>query len=213
MSAKLIVASGKSAGRAISLKNGQLLIGRAEECDIRPLGEDVSRKHCAIVLEGDQITVQDLGSRNGTYVNGTKIEAKTRVPVKHGDIVRVGPLEVKVEIASAMPSAAAADDVSRWLMADDEPAGMFDTTQTIRTAEPPSASIPVPPDAPAQEPAPAAAAAAAPADDSSSRSASIEALLAARTRPGSLPQDAKKSKSDSSREAASDALRKFFGKR
>jgi len=211
MSAKLIVASGKSAGRAISLKNGQLLIGRAEECDIRPLGEDVSRKHCAVVLEGDQITVQDLGSRNGTYVNGTKIEAKTRVPVKHGDIVRVGPLEVKVEVASAMPSAAAADDVSRWLMADDEPAGMFDTTQTIRTAEPPSASIPVPPDAPAQEPAPAAAA--APADDSSSKSASIEALLAARTHPGSLPQDAKKSKSDSSRDAASDALRKFFGKR
>ena len=222
MSAKLIVASGKSAGRAISLKNGQLLIGRAEECDIRPLGEDVSRKHCAIVLEGDQITVQDLGSRNGTYVNGTKIEAKTRVPVKHGDIVRVGPLEVKVEVASAMPSAAAADDVSRWLMADDEPAGMFDTTQTIRTAEPPSASIPVPPDAPAQEPesavaqsaaVEAVAAAAARADDSSSRSASLDALLAARAHPGSLPQDAKKSKSDSSRDAAADALRKFFGKR
>lgn len=222
MSAKLIVASGKSAGRAISLKNGQLLIGRAEDCDIRPLGEDVSRKHCSIVLEGEQITVQDLGSRNGTYVNGTKIEAKTKVPVKHGDIVRVGPLEVKVEVASAAPAAAAAvDDVSRWLMADDEPAGMFDTTQTIRTADPPSASIPVSPDAPAKEAEHAAvervaaeAAAAAPsADDSSSKIAGIESLLAARARPGSLPQDAKKSKSDSSRDAAADALRKFFGKR
>ena len=182
----------------------------------------MSRKHCAIVLEGEQVTVQDLGSRNGTYVNGTRIEAKTRVPVKHGDIVRVGPLEVKVEVASVAPAApAAADDVSRWLMADDEPAGMFDTTQTIRTAEPPSTSVPVQTEAPPEEPTPAVpspvameAAAMAPAtDDSSSKSTSIEALVAARSRPGSLPQDARKAKNDSSRDAAADALRKFFGKR
>lgn len=216
MSAKLIVASGKSAGRAISLKNGQLLIGRAEDCDIRPLGEEVSRKHCAVVLAGEQITVQDLGSRNGTYVNGTKIEAKTPVPVKHGDIVRVGPLEVKVEVASAVPAAAAVDDVSRWLMADDEPAGMFDTTQTIRTAEPPAASTAVPPNAAAHEAEQAAepVAAAAPSPvDPCARAAGIESLLAAQARPAGLPQDAKKSKSDSSRDAAADALRKFFGKR
>lgn len=220
MIAKLIVASGKSAGRAISLKNGQLLIGRAEECDIRPLGEEVSRRHCSIVLDAESLTVEDLGSRNGTYVNGAKIEPKTRVTVKHGDVVRVGPLEVTVSADKpAVP--AAVDDVSRWLMADDEPAGMFDTTQTIRAGETPSSATPVPvvaaePAVVQAEAAPVAAAANAAPDDSASRAASIsaiEALRASHAQPGSLPPDAKKAKSDSSRDAASDALKKFFGKR
>ena len=76
MVAKLIVASGKSAGRSITLKHGKILIGRAEECDIRPLGEEVSRRHCAVVEEAGAVTVEDLKSRNGTYVNGAKIAAK-----------------------------------------------------------------------------------------------------------------------------------------
>jgi predicted component of type VI protein secretion system len=219
MTAKLIVASGKSAGRAITLRPGQLLIGRAEKCDIRPLGEDVSREHCWIVLDAEGITVEDRKSRNGTFVNGVKIEPLTKVKVAHGDIVRVGPLEVKIETHSAREKPAnleTGEDVSRWLMADDEPAGMFDTTQTIRTGETPSASIPAVPEPPAAEP-PAAETVPVPAvaaDDSASRAtASVEALLAARGRPGTLPQDAKKSKSESSRDAAADALRKFFGKR
>ena len=125
MVAKLVVASGKSAGRSIALKHGKLLIGRAEECDIRPLGEEVSRRHCAVVEEAGNVTVEDLKSRNGTYVNGVKIAAK--VTVADGDIVRVGPLELKVSCAAPAPAAAPAaeppmDDVSRWLMADDEPA-------------------------------------------------------------------------------------------
>ena len=64
--------------------------------------------------------------------------------------------------------------------------------------------------------APVAAAANAAPDDSASRAASIsaiEALRASHAQPGSLPPDAKKAKSDSSRDAASDALKKFFGKR
>lgn len=156
MVAKLIVTSGKSAGRAISLKAGKLLMGRAEECDIRPLGEEVSRRHCSVVATDAEMTVEDLKSRNGTYVNGTRIAAKT--VVADGDILRVGPLELKISFAvpaaavpeSAAPAAAGApaaamsaavkkvdadgDEVSRWLMADDEPAGMFDTTQSVRAA-------------------------------------------------------------------------------
>ena len=50
MIAKLIIASGKSAGRAISIKRNKLLIGRAEECDVRPLSEEVSRRHCAVYV-------------------------------------------------------------------------------------------------------------------------------------------------------------------
>ncbi len=227
MVAKLIVASGKSAGRSITLKHGKILIGRAEECDIRPLGEEVSRRHCAVVEEAGAVTVEDLKSRNGTYVNGAKISAK--VTVADGDIVRVGPLELKVSCAApaaaapaaAAPAAAASmDEVSRWLMADDEPAGMFDTTRTISTADIAAAvsqsagqngdassvsSVPV-----GAEPVVAAG------DSSVSASAApsgIDALIAARSQPAGLPPEARAAKSTNSKDAAAEALKKFFGKR
>jgi len=212
MVAKLIVASGKSAGRSITLKHGKILIGRAEECDIRPLGEEVSRRHCAVVAEGNGLTVEDLKSRNGTYVNGVRIAAK--VTAADGDMIRVGPLELKVSCAA--PAAAnPVDDISSWLMADDEPAGMFDTTQTVRAPD-------VLPSSPRGDGSAAGAAAegtepAAVAGDSSSSSVAalsgIEALIAARSNPGGLPTDARAAKAGNSKDAAADALKKFFGKR
>ena len=214
MVAKLIVASGKSAGRSITLKHGKILIGRAEECDIRPLGEEVSRRHCAVVAEGAGLTVEDLKSRNGTYVNGVRITAK--VTAADGDMIRVGPLELKVSCAA--PAAAnPVDDISRWLMADDEPAGMFDTTQTVRVPDVAPAAT-----APRGEGSAAGAVSegtepAAVAGDSSATSVAalsgIEALIAARTNPGGLPTDARAAKAGNSKDAAADALKKFFGKR
>jgi len=215
MVAKLIVASGKSAGRSITLKNGKLLIGRAEECGIRPLGEEVSRRHCAVVVEGDRLTVEDLKSRNGTFVNGVQISAK--VTVADGDMIRVGPLELKVSSVGAPVATKAMDDVSRWLMADDEPAGMFDTTQTVRAPDViPSAAVPQGDDSAASA-VPVGAEAAAAAGDSSTSSVAalsgIEALIAARTSPGGLPAEARAAKARNSKDAAADALKKFFGKR
>lgn len=226
MVAKLVVASGKSAGRSIALKHGKLLIGRAEECDVRPLGEEVSRRHCAVVEEAGGLTVEDLKSRNGTYVNGVRIAAK--VTVADGDIVRVGPLELKVSCpvpaaagsgASASASSASMDEVSRWLMADDEPAGMFDTTQTVNVAEVAAAVGPIPGnggaghggDGSSVSSVPVGAEAAS--GDSSASVSGIDALLAARAQPGSLPPEARAPKTNNSKDAAAEALKKFFGKR
>ncbi len=219
MVAKLVVASGKSAGRSIALKHGKLVIGRAEECDVRPLGDEVSRRHCAVVEEAGSVTVEDLKSRNGTYVNGVRIAAK--VTVADGDIVRVGPLELKV--SCAVPAAATApplDDVSRWLMADDEPAGMFDTTQTMSVAEVAAAVGPAAghgADGSSVSSIPVGAEPAVATGDSSvsalAASSGIGALLAARAHPGSLPAVAWESKTNNSNDAAADAIKKFFGKR
>jgi len=214
MVAKLIVASGKSAGRSITLKHGKLLIGRAEECDIRPLGEEVSRRHCAVVAEGGGLTVEDLKSRNGTYVNGVRITAK--VTAADGDMIKVGPLELKVS-CDAPVAANPVDDISRWLMADDEPAGMFDTTQTVRAPDVvPSAAVQRGEDS-SESAMPVGAEPAAVAGDSSTSSVAalsgIEALVAARTNPGGLPTDARAAKPGNSKDAAADALKKFFGKR
>ncbi|MFM7207344.1 MAG: FHA domain-containing protein, partial [Planctomycetaceae bacterium] len=133
MIAKLIVASGKNAGRAIAIKRNKLLIGRAEECDVRPLSEDVSRRHCAITVGPAEVWAEDLGSRNGTYVNGVKIGERTRL--SNGDIVRVGSLELKLDVQlPSQPFTGSDDDVSRLLMADEPPAGMSDTTRTLGTS-------------------------------------------------------------------------------
>jgi pSer/pThr/pTyr-binding forkhead associated (FHA) protein len=212
MVVKLIVASGKSAGRSISLKNGRLLIGRAEDCDVRPLGEAVSRRHCAVIAEGGGVTVEDLKSRNGTYVNGVRIA--TKITVADGDIVRVGPLELKV--SCVVPAAApVVDDVSRWLMADDEPAGMFDTTQTIVTAD---VASPATADASSSGVVPVGAETAGSGGDSALSvtmvTSGIDALVAARGQPAAtLPPEARGPKTVNSKDAAADALRKFFGKR
>ena len=224
MIAKLIVASGKSAGRSIAIKRNQLLIGRAEQCDVRPLSEEVSRRHCAVTVGPADVWIEDLGSRNGTFVNGTRIAERTKLA--DGDLIRVGSLELKVSCSGAAPAAGGSeDDVSRWLMADDSPAGMSDTTRSLASARDSD------PDLEASNIHGASVAASSPestldgsfvsgigaahaeSPSTGSRS-SLDALKAANSKPGSLPQGAKKAAGhDSSRDAAAEALKKFFDKR
>jgi hypothetical protein len=73
-------------GREQSLKAGDT-IGR-EGCEVNLMDPEVSRRHAAIRLEGGSLAIQDLGSTNGTYVNGARISAVTTL--KDGDEVRLG---------------------------------------------------------------------------------------------------------------------------
>ena len=209
MVTKLIVASGKSAGRSIAIKRNKLLIGRAEECDVRPLSEEVSRRHCSVIVGPADVWAQDLGSRNGTFVNGQRIEAKTRL--SDGDLIRVGSLELKV---SCTPPAAkqegAEDDVSRWLMDDEAGTGTSDTTRTLPTPAPDSTdgSFIGGMVTSASESAGTAEA----SDASQGSSSSLAELKALKYKPGTLPAAAA-SKSDSSRDAAAEALKKFFDRK
>jgi pSer/pThr/pTyr-binding forkhead associated (FHA) protein len=115
MVTKLVVTSGKSAGRSISLKRSKLVIGRAEECDVRPLSEEVSRRHCAIFVGPSDLWVEDLKSRNGTYVNGKRIESETRIKLADGDSIRVGSLELRVATQGAARAGESESTVSKWL--------------------------------------------------------------------------------------------------
>jgi hypothetical protein len=224
MIVKMIVASGKSAGRSIAIKRNKLLIGRAEQCDVRPLSEEVSRRHCAITVGPTEVWVEDLGSRNGTFVNGTKITERTKVV--DGDIVRVASLELKVSCTAPAPQAGGSeDDVSRWLMADDQPAGMSDTTRSLTPAKDDladSSSSSIHGAAPQSTSSDSSvdgslvsgidAAAKDESGSGSSRSA-LEALKAGNSKPAGLPQGVKKAAADSSRDAAADALKKFFDRK
>lgn len=71
------------------------MVGRQTDCNLRVPAIDVSRRHCEIMLEEDELTVRDLGSRNGTYVNGQKTDIKE---LSAGDVLSVGPLVFVVQI-------------------------------------------------------------------------------------------------------------------
>lgn len=81
--------------RSFALRKDMTVIGRREDCDLRiPLGE-ISRKHCRLIKEGDTLRVEDLGSSNGTYHNGTRVQESTIQP---GDTVQVGSIAFVVQM-------------------------------------------------------------------------------------------------------------------
>ncbi len=88
---KLKVLAGAKQGAEIPLKKSKFVIGRASECTLRAGSEAISRQHCAVLRREKGFTIRDLGSRNGTFVNGKRIESETELT--DGDQVRVGPLE------------------------------------------------------------------------------------------------------------------------
>src|SRR5262245_24753949 len=96
MKVQLIVVQGKPEGKVIPLTLPVFKIGRGETCHLRPSSEQVSREHAEFQIKGDLVTVRDLGSRNGTLVNGKAItDAYT---LKDRDLVQVGPLTFAVSI-------------------------------------------------------------------------------------------------------------------
>jgi hypothetical protein len=105
MKVQLIVVRGKPEGKVIPLAGPNFKIGRGETCHLRPNSEQVSREHAEFTIESSAVIVRDLGSRNGTLVNG---KALTTEPckLKDRDLVQVGPLTFAVSIQD-VPKAAA----------------------------------------------------------------------------------------------------------
>lgn len=144
MKVQLIVVQGRPEGKVIPLVGPIFKIGRGETCHLRPNSEQVSREHAEFSLVSDVVAVRDLGSRNGTLVNGKAITESVRL--KDRDLVQVGPLTFAVSIqgapaakASAAPAAPAKtapedvnnDDIEAWLIADsknpapERPSGVY----------------------------------------------------------------------------------------
>ena len=97
MELKLVVVGGRQAGTEIPIPGPRYLIGRGEDCQLRPQSNLVSRRHCAIVLEEGRALLQDFGSTNGTYVNGERV--KDGQELKNGDHLKVGVIELEVQLA------------------------------------------------------------------------------------------------------------------
>jgi len=70
------------------LRQGESTIGRSPYCSIQVSSDQASREHAAVSLNGDVATISDLGSRNGTFINGVRITAPT--PLLPGALIGIG---------------------------------------------------------------------------------------------------------------------------
>jgi pSer/pThr/pTyr-binding forkhead associated (FHA) protein len=100
MEVKLKVVSGNSAGQMIPVPGPKFLIGRAEDCQLRPRSDLISRYHCVIMAEDGLVTVRDFGSKNFTYVNGERLIGECEL--KPGDLLKAGPLEFELCITATV---------------------------------------------------------------------------------------------------------------
>src|SRR5436190_2349530 len=86
--AYLVVLAGASVGEMYKLEGEKTIIGRGQKAQIRMFDDGISREHAEILIEGNQIFLQDLGSTNGTFCNGLKVDKKKELA--DGDKILVG---------------------------------------------------------------------------------------------------------------------------
>jgi predicted component of type VI protein secretion system len=95
MQVVLVMFRGEGERRSFSIARDTTVVGRREDCDFRiPLGE-ISRKHCRLMKGDDGLHVEDMGSSNGTFHNGQRIQQATLQP---GDTLQVGSVTFVVQI-------------------------------------------------------------------------------------------------------------------
>jgi pSer/pThr/pTyr-binding forkhead associated (FHA) protein len=90
----VILNPGSAQGMRVAVHQFPFLIGRHAECHLRPANTKVSARHCLIRAHQDKLLLQDLGSTNGTYLNGELISGEWAIV--HGDIIRIGPVHFQV---------------------------------------------------------------------------------------------------------------------
>ncbi|MDB5389531.1 MAG: hypothetical protein JWM11_5177 [Planctomycetaceae bacterium] len=150
--AKLIIQTGKLAGKPLTIPSKEVIIGRDEGCFIRMGSADISRRHCSLRATLDGILVTDLGSSNGTLVNDNRITGPTILRV--GDRLRVGPAvfladgpKPKIDDSAIEDWLNDGDGDSKTGLASNEDTAIFKTgsESTIHPKEPPiAAAAPVP---------------------------------------------------------------------
>jgi pSer/pThr/pTyr-binding forkhead associated (FHA) protein len=219
----LKVVEGAKTGAKIAVKKNEFVIGRSPECHLCAGSSAVSRRHCAILRHENRVTVKDLGSRNGTLVNGMRISEE--VELASGDELVVGPLKFMVTItagianvkraevksvaeavnraAKTSPADIGDDEISRWLLAPDTSA--LNETQTIRIDDTNAVHVGRPLALDADT-----AAMDLPDEDDAAETADTQRGKRA---PGKLPKMAQKPTSKDSREAAAEALRAWSRRR
>jgi len=236
MQVRLRVMRGAHAGREIAVTVSEFLIGRGEECHLRPRSEAVSREHCRIKVEPNQVLITDLNSKNGTVVNGEPIEGT--LVLQAGDEIHIGPLEFQLVVdhvlggakrpvvkdvkeAAARTAASASDDldITKWLEEDPDTdiSNAVATPETRQFRLEDTSSLALDTQVGSEDGEDAAVESDEVAEDGDEnqsrwRKRKKESKKESKKEPGKLPRGAQMTAKDS-REAASDMLKKFFNRR
>jgi pSer/pThr/pTyr-binding forkhead associated (FHA) protein len=100
--ARLVILSEGFTGTAYDLKVDKTTIGRVDDNSF-PIPEgSVSSHHCEVLLRGSDVVIHDLGSTNGTFVNGHQVTGEA--VIKPGQILRLGQVEIRLEDGNAQKS-------------------------------------------------------------------------------------------------------------
>lgn len=113
MRAQLVPLDG---GPAIDIVKDVLVVGRKEECDLRLEHKSVSKMHCIIVKTDGLLLLRDLGSTNGTRVNGTRVRRAALLP---NDQVSIAHYKFRVHLGPDAPAPVEAHEHTQHLDADD----------------------------------------------------------------------------------------------
>jgi pSer/pThr/pTyr-binding forkhead associated (FHA) protein len=94
---QLVFQNGSEAGKIIELNQPVLVIGRQAGADLILADSQVSRRHVQIQVQGGNVTVMDLGSANGSFVNGQPLPPNVAVPFRLGDSLKLGDTVVRLQ--------------------------------------------------------------------------------------------------------------------
>src|SRR5258708_5178727 len=83
----IVMTEGKNRGKVMEIKTAQFLVGRDQQCHLRPASSLISKRHCAIVQEEGRAFIRDFGSTNGTFLNDQPV--KGQVELTHGDNLKI----------------------------------------------------------------------------------------------------------------------------
>ncbi len=157
----LIIQSGKHKGKKVRLADPEIIIGRDEEARIRIASSEVSRQHAILIPTADGVLVRDLGSRNGTFIDGVPIQGE--VMLRPGGSLSIGPLSFELAGADGTKKPSppktglkktndpklSDDDIASWLAEEGVLPSSDTTIVSNRDAEKPA---PAPPEPPRVEP-------------------------------------------------------------
>lgn len=103
MSFWLVMRTSDGNERPFAVRESRTVIGRESRCDVRIAVPSVADRHCEIVLDGSHLTLKDLDSDGGTFVNGQRVRDAR---LGHADQLRIGPVTFEVRVsdqAGAVP--------------------------------------------------------------------------------------------------------------
>jgi predicted component of type VI protein secretion system len=231
MQVKLKVMTGSHEGTEIPINGEKFLIGRSESCQLRPKSDSISRKHCILVIRDGRVLIQDLKSRNGTYVNEKRLPSDRAKILSAGDALKIGKLLFEVVIEHGLkgnkkPHVADVGEAAARTVQDSDSrfeevdvTGWLDEADQIdrvrKLSDPDTRQFRVDDLKQVEEDESSSSDV---SGDSTELSVSDSSLLERlreqkKAKKGKLPEGFKKAMTDSSKAAADDALKRFFSGR